>query len=76
MGNVSIVSVGPGTQGTKVRVDGVAVKGITRIELIAEVNSNWRAVIHVIPEIVELTDLDSSELEFVKIGPKPADPPA
>lgn len=31
------------TRGTKVLVDGVALKGVTRVELVAEVDDVWRA---------------------------------
>lgn len=65
MSNVTIIGKGPKTLGTKVLVDGVAMKGVTRIELIAETNSNWKAVIHCIAKEVDVTDMDSTEIEFV-----------
>jgi hypothetical protein len=66
MSNVTIIGKGPKTQGTKVLVDGVAMKGVTRVELVADVNSLWKAVIHVIAKEVDITDMDSTEIEYVR----------
>jgi hypothetical protein len=66
--NVSIKSVGPSTQGTVVEVDGKRIKGVTRIELVASVNDVWHAVIHLIPDAIEVSNIDSKYVEWVKSG--------
>jgi hypothetical protein len=63
--NITIIGKGPSTFGTKVLVDGVAVKGIKKIEILGEVNGQWHAVIHVIAKEIDITDMDSKEVEFV-----------
>jgi hypothetical protein len=68
--NVSIVAKGPTTQGTQVLVDGVPMKGVTKIELVADVNDVWRAVITCIPAAINISDMDSEYMEFVKGLPK------
>ena len=42
------------TMGTQVMVGGVALKGVTRIELVAEVNDVWRARIECAAEPTDL----------------------
>lgn len=68
MSNVSIISKGPSCIGTKVLVDGVAMKGVHRIELSASATGDklWHAVIHCHPSVIEVTDFDSAEVEWVK----------
>ena len=74
MSNVTIISKGPSCFGTQVLVDGVPMKGVHRIELVADVKDGdqlWRAVIHCYPDQIEVTDMDSGQVEFVK-GKHPA----
>jgi hypothetical protein len=56
-------AVGVGTQGTTVWVGDHQLTGVTKIELVAEVNDVWRAVIHcaVIPdEVLAVAELRES----------------
>lgn len=70
MSNVRIVSNGPHVVGSKVLVDGAPMKGVFKVELSAEASKGasplWTAVIHCHPAEIEVTDLDSSECEFVR----------
>ncbi len=72
MSNVSIISKGPHCIGTQVLVDGVPMKGVYRIELKADARTEkedgqlWCAVIHCHPSLIEVTDMDSDEVEFIK----------
>lgn len=70
MGNVTIISKGPSCIGTHVLVDGVRMKGVHKIELSADADSKgsrlWTAIIHCYPDLIEVTDMDSNEVEFVK----------
>lgn len=72
MSKVTIVSNGGRVVGSKVLVDGVPMKGVFKIELQADARTHqgasplWTAVIHCHPEQIEVTDMDSSEVEFVR----------
>lgn len=52
-------------QGTKVMVGDVQLEGVVKIELIGEVDSVWRAVIHVHPKMVTMRALaDTRTLSY------------
>lgn len=55
------------TQGTLVMVGDVQVKGVYKIELLADTNDVWRAVVHCHPKWNEMTALAS----FSIVHPKP-----
>ncbi|PZP92661.1 MAG: hypothetical protein DI587_31385 [Variovorax paradoxus] len=59
---------GIATQGTKVLLDGVEVKGLRKIELSAEANDVWRATLHLMPEMIEVTTLANVACTFGVIG--------
>ena len=69
-GSVSIIGKGPSTRGTQVLVDGVPLKCVQRVVLTADVNDMRKAVITLIPDHIEVSDMDSTECEFVngKVG--------
>lgn len=69
--NVSIIARGPRAVGSKVLVDGVPMKGVFKVELVADARVGsgsqlWTAVIHVHPGVIEVTDMDSDCVEFVR----------
>lgn len=49
-----------------VSVDGVHVRGVTKIEITHGVNDVCHAVIHLIPEVIEISSMDSKYCEFVR----------
>lgn len=66
--NVTIRAKGPLTNGTEVLVDGTKMKGLTKVELVGQANDAWRAVLHVIPQTVEFTDIDSVSVRHAFTG--------
>ena len=70
IGKVTIIGNGPevGQGRTQVLVDGVPLRCVTRVELVADAQDVWRAVIYLIPNKIEVTDIDTIEYrEFARI---------
>ena len=67
LGNVSIIGRDSVICGnTDVLVDGVKMRGVTKVVLVADAaTAVWRAVIHCVPDSIRITDLDSDSVKFV-----------
>jgi hypothetical protein len=59
-------------QGTKVLLpDGSAIPGVRKITLVAEAGGLWNATIELVASIVDVTNIDSTEMEFSKAFHRP-----
>lgn len=67
-GNVSIKASGPSPRDVDVRVDGVKMRGLSKVEIVAEANQATRVLLHVYPAEIDVTGIGDVAVRHAATG--------